>query len=69
MILVSFVVEIGQRIRRLRSGSSCDSPTRDQVEEDHDDGNDQEDMNEPAQGGAGHQTKEPQNQEYYRNCP
>src|SRR5512143_2541530 len=35
----------------------------------HDDSNYQQDVNEPSHGVTAHQTQEPQNYQYYCNCP
>jgi hypothetical protein len=41
--------------------------TGNEVDEDHDDRNDQQDVNQPADGGTGHQSQQPQNNQHYRN--
>ena len=40
----------------------------DEVDEHHDDGNRQQDMDEPAQRVTAYKTEQPQNEQYYRNC-
>src|SRR5688572_14658091 len=43
------------------SGSRSGAPAAgDEVDEDHDDGNDQQDVDEPAHGGAGHHAQKPE---------
>jgi hypothetical protein len=39
-----------------------------EVDEYHDNGNHQQDVNEPAHRVTAHQTKQPQDEQYYRNC-
>jgi len=42
--------------------------TGDEIDEHHDNGNRQQDMDEPAQRVTAHQTEQPQNEQYYRYC-
>jgi hypothetical protein len=41
----------------------------DQLDEKHNQRNDQQDVNEPTQRVAAHNTEQPQHQEDYKNCP
>jgi hypothetical protein len=43
--------------------------TGDEVDEHHDNGNYQQDVNEPAHRVTAHQPQRPQNEQYYRNRP
>jgi hypothetical protein len=42
--------------------------TGNEVDEYHDNGNYQQDVNEPAHRVTAHQAKQPQNEQYHRNC-
>jgi len=55
-------------------GSFChtrlqSTATADEIYQHHHDGNDQQDVNKPADGVGRNQTEQPQNQKYYSNCP
>jgi hypothetical protein len=39
-----------------------------EADENHDDGDHEEDVDEPANGGASHQAEQPQDEQYYRDC-
>jgi hypothetical protein len=40
----------------------------DEVDEHHDNGNDQQDVNKPAQRVTAHQTEQPKSEQHHRNC-
>jgi hypothetical protein len=46
-----------------RGRYSQDTAALDQPDEDHDDGRDEQDVNEASHGGTGHKTKNPKDQE------
>jgi len=43
-------------------------PSRDDSEQNHDDGDDKEGMNEGAYGGGSYQPQQLENDQHYRNC-
>jgi hypothetical protein len=66
---------IGQVRGRLRIGTPVRASVMmlyasatDQADQDHDHGDDEQDMDEPADGVGGYQTEQPQNDEYDSNC-
>jgi len=55
-----FVFFAGRPLNRSAAG--------DEVDQDHDDRNDQQDVNESAHRVTGYETEQPQNEQYYCNC-